>query len=85
MKTYRKYLAAMGAVFHLLGLALGGLYLWLDPDGFFGGMFAGASVTSIIFGAYVYVRYLWWDRERDAEAADWLPSRSRADRDRDRD
>ena len=81
MKTSRTYLTAMAAVFLLLGLVLGGLYLWLDLHGFVGGMFTGASVMLIVCGVYVLARFVWWGRGHNgADAADWLPSRERTDK-----
>ncbi|UWX96952.1 hypothetical protein N2K95_15160 [Arthrobacter zhaoxinii] len=81
MKTSRSYLIAMASVFLLLGFVLGGLYLWLDLNGFVGGMFTGASVMLMICGVYVLVRYVWWGRGRNgADRADWLPSRERTDK-----
>ena len=61
-----------------LGLGLGSLSLLLDLSGFFGGMFQGAAVMLLVLAAYVFGRYIWWERGQDsadAKSTEWLPSR----------
>ena len=78
MKTYRRYLVAMAAVFLLLGFVLGGMSLLLDLHSFFKGMCQGASVMLIVCGTYIGARHLWrGSAKRDDAGSTWLPSRER--------
>ncbi|MDN3903279.1 hypothetical protein [Arthrobacter sp. YD2] len=76
MKTYRRYLIGMAAVFLLLGFVLGGMSMLLDLTSFFKGMCQGASVMLIVCATYIGARHLWWgSAKRDDAGATWLPSR----------
>ncbi|WP_461170804.1 hypothetical protein [Arthrobacter sp. Z1-15] len=79
MNIRRTYLW-MALLLLALGLGLGSLYLLLDLSGFFGGMCSGAAVMLMILAAYVFGRYIWWERGKDrTDGTEWLPSRDRND------
>lgn len=77
MKTKRAYVW-ISLLLLIPGLILGGLFIVLDLDGFFGGMCAGAGAMFVVLAAYVFGRYGSGKHVQDsAEANDWLPSRER--------
>ncbi|GAA3287670.1 hypothetical protein ACFFON_06400 [Arthrobacter citreus] len=70
----------LALVLLILGVTLGGLFVVLELDGFFGGMCAGAGVMFLVLAAYVFGRFIWFERGRgQASGTEWLPSRDRND------
>jgi hypothetical protein len=63
----------------ILGITLGGLFVVLDLEGFLGGMCAGAGVMLMVLAAYIFGRYIWWERGGRTDGTEWLPSRERND------